>query len=127
MKRWVLRLLPPLILLLAALAMPHRLPISDGAPEMAVVKAITAVHTAEILASGQKGGFKLTLRLTPTGYEVAAAPLRFGTTGKHTYFSDQSMAIHQHNGREAATPADPFLGDPARWPGHAACILNLFA
>jgi hypothetical protein len=38
---------------------------------------------------------------------VSAAPLQFGTAGTHTYFSDQSMSIDQHNGQEAASVNDP--------------------
>jgi type IV pilus assembly protein PilA len=63
------------------------------------------------LASGEKGGFKFNLQPTATGYAVAAVPLQFGTAGTHTYFSDQSMSIHQHNGQEAATVADPLIGE----------------
>ena len=63
------------------------------------------------LASGEKGGFKFTLQQTPTGYTIAAAPTQFGTSGTHTYFSDQSMAIHQHDGQEPATVTDPLMGE----------------
>jgi type IV pilus assembly protein PilA len=63
------------------------------------------------LASGEKGGFKFTVQPTPTGYAVAAVPTQFGTSGAHTYFSDQSMSIHQHSGQEPATPVDPLMGE----------------
>lgn len=63
------------------------------------------------LASGDKGGYKFTLTQTPTGYAIAAAPTQFGTSGTHTYFSDQSMAIHQHDGQEPATVNDPIQGE----------------
>ncbi len=63
------------------------------------------------LASGEKGGFKFTLTQTPTGYGVSAVPTQFGTSGNHTYFSDQSMATHQHSGPEPATVNDPLMGE----------------
>ncbi len=63
------------------------------------------------LASGEKGGFKFVLQQTPTGYALAVTPTAFGTSGTHTYFSDQSMAIHRHNGQEPATANDPLLGE----------------
>jgi prepilin-type N-terminal cleavage/methylation domain-containing protein len=65
------------------------------------------------LASGEKGGFKFVLTQTPTGYALQVTPSAFGTSGSHTFFSDQSMTIHQHNGQEPATVNDPILGEAA--------------
>src|ERR1700749_4062703 len=65
------------------------------------------------LASGEKGGFHFILQQTPTGYSLQVNPTSFGTSGTHTYFSDQSMSIHQHNGQEPATVNDPLLGESA--------------
>ena len=65
------------------------------------------------LAGGEKGGFKFTLQQTPTGYALVVNPTAYGTSGTHTYFSDQSMTIHQHNGQEPATVNDPLLGEAA--------------
>ena len=63
------------------------------------------------LASGEKGGYKFILAQTQSGYSVNANPVQFGTSGSHTYFSDQSMSIHEHNGQEPATVSDPLLGE----------------
>lgn len=63
------------------------------------------------LASGEKGNFKFVLQQTPTGYALAVTPTAFGTSGTHTFFSDQSMSIHVHNGQEPATVNDPLLGE----------------
>jgi prepilin-type N-terminal cleavage/methylation domain-containing protein len=63
------------------------------------------------LASGEKGGFKFVLQQTQTGYALNVNPVAFGTSGTHTYYSDQSMSIHQHNGQEPATASDPLLGE----------------
>jgi type IV pilus assembly protein PilA len=122
-----------IILIVAALDFPKRT--SDRyAQEMAAQKAITTIHTAEIqyysqygqyatslsqlatlidrdLAAGEKGGFKFVLQQTPTGYALSVNPAVFGTSGTHTYFSDQSMAIHVHNGPEPATANDGLLGE----------------
>src|SRR3984957_15673444 len=43
------------------------------------------------LASGEKGGFKFVLQQTQSGYSLTVNPVAFGTSGTHTYFSDQSM------------------------------------
>lgn len=63
------------------------------------------------LASGEKGNFKFTLQPSQTGYTITAVPTQFGTSGSHTYYSDQSMAIHQHSGPEPATINDPLVGE----------------
>jgi hypothetical protein len=108
------------------------------AREMAAVRAITTIDTAETqyysqfgmyaaalaqlgpngaglidrdLASGEKDGFKFVLQQTQTGCALNVNPVAFGTSGTHTYYSDQRMSIHQHNGSEPATVGDPLLGD----------------
>jgi type IV pilus assembly protein PilA len=135
-----------IILIILAVALPKLTNARKYAQEMAAVKAITTVHTAETqyysqygayattlqqlgppasgspgptgaelidrdLAGGEKGGFKFVLQQTPTGYALLVNPTAFGTSGSHTYYSDQSMTIHQHNGQEPATANDPLLGE----------------
>ncbi len=63
------------------------------------------------LAGGEKGGYKFVLTQTATGYAVNVNPVQFGTSGSRTFFSDQSMSIHQHTGQEPATASDPLLGE----------------
>jgi type IV pilus assembly protein PilA len=65
------------------------------------------------LASGDKGGYKYTLSVTPTGYAISAVPDVYGTSGSKTYFSDQGMGIHVHAGQEPATVNDPLQGETA--------------
>lgn len=60
-----------------------------------------------LATSGENSGYKFILTLTPTGYTVNANPTTFGTTGSRTFFSDQSMTIHQHSGQEPASLTDP--------------------
>jgi len=61
----------------------------------------------DLATNGENSGYKFILTLTPTGYTVNANPVAFGTTGGRTFFSDQSLTIHQHFGPESATAADP--------------------
>jgi type IV pilus assembly protein PilA len=82
-----------------------------GPPTSGTASANGAELIDRDLASGEKGGFKFTLQPTQTGYALTAVPTQFGTSGTHTYFSDQSMAIHQHSGQEPATLNDPLLGE----------------
>jgi type II secretory pathway pseudopilin PulG len=57
------------------------------------------------LAAGTKGGYTFTLRGSSTGYAVNANPVKFGSTGSRTFFSDESMVIRAHSGPEPATAA----------------------
>ena len=65
------------------------------------------------IATGEKGGYKYTMQVTPTGYAISAVPSQFGTSGSKTFFSDQGMGVHQHNGQEPATLSDPLVGETA--------------
>lgn len=60
-----------------------------------------------LATSGEGSGYKYVLTLTPTGYTVIATPLQFGTTGSRTFFSDQTLTIHEHYGQEPASATDP--------------------
>ena len=63
------------------------------------------------LATGAKGNFKFTLHASGDGYVITASPAEFGTSGSHTYYSDQSMTLHRHTGPETATVNDPLVGE----------------
>jgi len=57
------------------------------------------------------------LRSPTRSQKIAAAkaidlnPVAFGIGGTHTWYSDQNMSIHRHNGHEPATANDPLLGE----------------
>ena len=55
------------------------------------------------LASGSAGGYNFTITATPGGYAVSAVPKAFGSTGRRTFYSDQSLTIRQNFGQEPAT------------------------
>jgi hypothetical protein len=59
------------------------------------------------MASGEKGGYKYTMQLTPVGYTINANPTAFNNTGSRTFYSDQSLTIRQNFGVEPATAASP--------------------
>ncbi|MDX2180850.1 MAG: prepilin-type N-terminal cleavage/methylation domain-containing protein [Bryobacteraceae bacterium] len=59
------------------------------------------------LASGEKGGYKFVLQLSPTGYSVNANPVAFNNTGSRTFFSDQTLVIRQNFSAEPATANSP--------------------
>ena len=62
------------------------------------------------LAQGEKEGYKFTLQGNGNTYAVNANPVTFGTTGIHTYYSDQTMVIRINAGAEPATANSPEYG-----------------
>jgi type IV pilus assembly protein PilA len=61
------------------------------------------------LASGEKDGYSFVLAATPAGYTVNANPKVYNSTGRRTFFCDQSMIIHQNWSAEPANASSPEL------------------
>jgi type IV pilus assembly protein PilA len=60
------------------------------------------------LSSGVKGGSKFTLAGNPSGYVITAEPVAFGATGsRRTFYTDQTMVIHQNFTAAPATAKSP--------------------
>lgn len=55
------------------------------------------------LAKGEKTGYQFNLAPAPTGYIVTAVPLAYNSTGRRTFFSDQTGVIRQNWSQEPAT------------------------
>ena len=131
-----------IVLIIAAVAIPRIDKARMQAQEMAAIRQIQTIHTAQAqyysqfgkyatkleelgppsggqegpagagllpgdLAKGNKSGFVFTLQGTPTGYAINVNPQNFGGTGRRTFFSDQSMVIHENWGQEPATANSP--------------------
>jgi type IV pilus assembly protein PilA len=79
-------------------------PPASGAPGPAAADLIPAS-----LASGKKSGHIYTLAATPTGYAISVVPESFGTTGRRTFYSDQTLVIRQNWSQEPATAQSPEL------------------
>jgi type IV pilus assembly protein PilA len=61
------------------------------------------------LANGSGSGFTFTLSQTPTGYALTAVPKAFGSTGRRTFYSDQTGIIRENWGQDPATAQSPEL------------------
>ena len=59
------------------------------------------------LANGIHNGYRYRLGSTQNGYTISATPNAFDDTGGSSFFSDETKVIHQHNGPEVASAADP--------------------
>jgi type IV pilus assembly protein PilA len=79
-------------------------PPSSGAPGPTAADLI-----GSDLASGLKQGYKFTVECSADGYTVRAVPETYGTSGNRTFYSDQTMEIHEHYGPEPATVQDPVM------------------
>jgi len=59
------------------------------------------------LAQGSKSGYKFEMTGRPDGYTISALPNVYGTDGRRSFFSDESMVIRENWGPEPATAASP--------------------
>jgi len=59
------------------------------------------------LAKGVKTGYNFVLQGGPNGYTVVATPQVFGSTGRRTFFSDQTLVVRENYGQEPATVNSP--------------------
>ena len=56
------------------------------------------------LASGTSSGYNYTVTQTPGGYSVSAVPKTFGSTGRRTFYTDQTGVIRENWSQDPATP-----------------------
>ena len=59
------------------------------------------------LAAGSANGYNFTVAAIPTGYSVVAVPKTFGSTGRRTFYSDQSGTVHENWGQDPANAQSP--------------------
>ncbi len=59
------------------------------------------------LAKGLKTGYNFVVQGGPNGYTVVATPQVFGSTGRRTFFSDQTLVVRENYGQEPATINSP--------------------
>jgi len=128
-RRWLVRALSAAGVLLLAAIWPRPLVDRFFWPESQVLAANRIIHTAQTeyysqhgcyavslrelapllrynLASGDQSGYRLTLQGTPIGYSLSAVPEVFRARSR-TFYSDQTMVVHEHYGPEPATAQDP--------------------
>ena len=59
------------------------------------------------LAGGRHNGHVFTLAGSPSGYAVTVVPEQFGSSGRRTFFSDQTLVIRNNWSQEPATAESP--------------------
>lgn len=127
-----------ILLIIGAIAVPRLNTARMQSQEMAAVRQIGTIHSAQTmyfsqfgkyaqsltelgppasgqpgpqgadllpgdLAAGAKTGYQFTLTPTPTGYAVNANPMTYNSTGRRTFYSDQTLVVRENWGQEPAT------------------------
>ena len=64
-------------------------------------------YLAGDLAGGEKGGYRFRLEDRSGSYAIHAEPIKFGVHGSRTFYSDDSMIIHENRGADPATAESP--------------------
>jgi type IV pilus assembly protein PilA len=63
------------------------------------------------LARGKKSGYVFQMQGTPGGYTLTVTPEVYESTGRRSFFSDQSMVIRENSGPEPATASSKEIGN----------------
>jgi type IV pilus assembly protein PilA len=61
----------------------------------------------KVLADGVNTGYVFTLAATPTGYAINANPQKFGSSGRRSFYSDESLVVRENWSAEPATKNSP--------------------
>ena len=61
----------------------------------------------KVLADGKNSGYVFTVQPSPTGYAITAIPEAFGSSGRRTFFSDQTLVIRNNWTQEPANVNSP--------------------
>jgi len=77
-------------------------PPASGAPGPAAADLIPGD-----LAKGEKSGYRFIVQATPTGYTINANPVVYNSTGRRSFFSDQTLVVRENWGQEPADANSP--------------------
>jgi prepilin-type N-terminal cleavage/methylation domain-containing protein len=129
-----------ILLIIGAIAVPKLNTARMQTQEMAAIRQINTIHTAQTqymsqfgrfattlqelgppasgqpgpngadlipgeLAQGIKTGYQFILQGTQTGYVVNANPVTYNSTGRRTFYSDQTLVVRENWGQEPASAA----------------------
>jgi prepilin-type N-terminal cleavage/methylation domain-containing protein len=61
------------------------------------------------LAAGEVTGYRFNVAGNTAGYTVTAVPLAYNSTGTLSFYSDQTMRIHQNKGPDPASAQSPLV------------------
>jgi len=67
-----------------------------GAPASGAAGPAAADLIPKDLAEGKKSGFLYTLEVTATGYAITAIPEKFSSSGRRSFYSDQTLVVRNN-------------------------------
>jgi type IV pilus assembly protein PilA len=74
-----------------------------GPPASGAAGPASADLIPKVLADGKNSGYLFAVQASPTGYSVTAVPESFNSSGRRTFFSDQTLVIRNNWTQEPAT------------------------
>ena len=74
-----------------------------GPPASGAAGPAAADLISKDLTEGKKSGYVFTVSATPTGYAVSAVPEAFNSSGRRTFYSDQTLVVRNNWSQEPAT------------------------
>jgi type IV pilus assembly protein PilA len=80
-----------------------------GPPASGAANAAAADLISKDLTEGKKSGYVFTVAATPTGYAISAVPEAFNSSGRRTFYSDQTLVVRNNWSQEPANVSSPEL------------------
>ena len=78
-----------------------------GPPASGAAGPAAADLIPKVLADGKNSGYVFSVAPAATGYTVTAVPEAFNSSGRRTFFSDQTLVIRNNWSQEPATAESP--------------------
>lgn len=76
-----------------------------GPPASGAAGPAAADLIPKVLADGKNSGYVFAVQASPTGYSVTAVPEAFNSSGRRTFFSNETLVIRNNWTQEPATVA----------------------
>jgi type IV pilus assembly protein PilA len=80
-----------------------------GPPASGAASSAAADLIPKDLATGNRDGYVFVMTAKPKGFTINANPEQFNSTGRRTFYSDESLTLRANSGPEPATAASPEL------------------
>jgi type IV pilus assembly protein PilA len=80
-----------------------------GPPASGAAGPAAADLIPRVLAEGKNSGYIFAVQGTPNGYAVTAVPEAFNSSGRRTFYSDQTLEIHNNWSAEPANANSPVI------------------
>ena len=80
-----------------------------GPPASGAAGPAAADLIPRVLAEGKNSGYVFQVQATVNGYAVTAVPEAFNSSGRRTFYSDQTLEVHNNWTAEPATDKSPVI------------------